>query len=276
MDCSTKTPPPKGNREMGRRLLPGESGLNVALVQAVLVELLEHQHQSGLAAELRMGQAVLDALFGGSFSAFGARSTTHHSYRALAQSDDLPMSHSRLRSAILLVDHVRKLPDALVESLNLSQHRALLPITDPERKVSLAVHAVQNKLGTRRLQALVSADLDRRYGGRKPGRRRLPAHVRRARRILTILRDLPPKPGARRDLHEHLSPRELRTLREGLVAMMGSLGDAGTSIQASSGLQRVSRSRTALPPAAMPTSPPTATTAIGTSTPAPRRSSATA
>lgn len=125
----------------------------------------------GLRTVVAIGRYILDTFFEGDPVQFSGRGAPGwRSFRELYGRNDLAMSRSFLSSSVQVMLQVEQLPGALAGQLNATQHRALLPVKDPEAKITLAREAVDESLSSRDLRRRVWDHLGpgSRPDGRKP------------------------------------------------------------------------------------------------------------
>ena len=214
--------------------LPGERVVDNQLVSG-LVEAINSKHaRRSLELALEIGQLVVDHLFNGNLSLAEARARGHASYRALAERDDLALSHSRLHKCVRVLVHVHQLGPELTERLTFSHHVALLPVRDLRDRQALARKAAAKGWTSRELR-VEAQRLHRKATGHRPGRPPLPDFMKQLRAVVRYSEQatetLPPvadihqvKPDQARELLVELDRQldRLQHLRDHVVARLGA------------------------------------------------------
>jgi hypothetical protein len=139
--------------------LPGATEVDAALVDQAVADLNAIYASKGIETARALGEYVVDRFFGGDVdeaTGFGPSGERHRSFRALAERDDLHVSHAHLWVSVRVLAQLRQLPDEVASALPLSHHRRLLAIHDEETKVRLAEEAVRNGLTVKALEAEVA------------------------------------------------------------------------------------------------------------------------
>lgn len=171
-------------------LLPGEGEVDRSLVEAAVQEVNRLYVQKGLETARVVGEYLLTTFFGGDADAFEAREGAHASFRALADHEDLRVSHSFLWYAVRLLPQLRMLPEPVAQALPLSHHRLLLHVKDDKTKQKLAERAVQKGLGKRELEDEIRKLRSKEREGAARGRKPLPTFVRAFNRLQKVTQDL--------------------------------------------------------------------------------------
>lgn len=125
--------------------------------------------RGGLDLARDVGRYILDAFFDGDYANFADPSSRKEtSFRALLERQDLLLGGATVYSFVRITHQLEHLPPELAGGLTLSQHRALLPLSDPEVKEILARRAVDEEWSVRDLTTEVRRRLPRSRRGRKP------------------------------------------------------------------------------------------------------------
>ncbi len=139
---------------------------------------------SGLELARDIGDYILRHFFEGDFEKFTNPSRSKAlSFRALLERQDLLLGAATLYVFVRISHHLKSLPDDVVSQLTLAQHRALLPLSDPESKVTLARQAIVQGWSSVVLREKVRKLLPRSRKGRKP----LPPLVKKVRQVARVL-----------------------------------------------------------------------------------------
>lgn len=155
---------------------------------------------SGLDLARDVGRYVPDTFFDGDYASFANPSSGKEiSFRALLERQDLLLGAATVYSFVRISHQLEYLPADLAARLTLSQHRALLPLPDPETRETLARRAVAEGWTVRHLMTEVRKRLPRSRRGRKP----LPAF---AKAIAKVAKTAAPS------LVEELTPDAVRRL----------------------------------------------------------------
>lgn len=171
-------------------LLPGEAEIDRSLVETAVQEVNRLYVQKGLETARVVGEYLLTTFFGGDADAFEAREGAHASFRALADHEDLRVSHSFLWYAVRLLPQLRALPEPVAQALPLSHHRLLLHVKDEKAKHKLAVRAAEKGLGKRELEEEIRKLRSKERDGAARGRKPLPSFVRAFNRLQKVTQDL--------------------------------------------------------------------------------------
>jgi len=161
--------------------LPAATEVDAALVDQAVADLNAIYASKGIETARALGEYVVDRFFGGDVDTatrFGASGARHRSFRALAERDDLHVSHAHLWVSVRVLGQLRQLPPDVASALPLSHHRRLLAIHDEETKVRLAEEAVRSGLTVKALEAEVAHARAQVATGAKRGRRPLPGWVK--------------------------------------------------------------------------------------------------
>lgn len=163
--------------------LPGEYREDEEFVRGAVQDINAMFTRKGLETAVAIGEYVLEHFFGGDPERFRERGRSHLSFRALANRDDLMVSHTFLWRSVALVDQLRQLPQDVAYQLSVSHHHALFPLKDREEKVRLATAAADQGWTKRELEAEVKEARLRTHGPSKAGRPALPAVVKGVKRL---------------------------------------------------------------------------------------------
>lgn len=184
------------------------------VVEEAVVWLNGAASRSGLGLAVEVRDYVIARFFGGSYEAFSDPSSVKPaSFRALAQRSDLEVSHATLYALVRVGEQARSLPAAVAEALSMRQHRALLPLADPEAKAALAAEALAHGWS--------AADIADEVRAQRPleeakGRPVVPPVVKQARALKRLL-----KAPALPEAGEVLTPKQRGEL-EGAAAALES------------------------------------------------------
>ncbi len=165
--------------------LPGESSVDVELVERTVNELNELHKTKGLETARAMGERLLAAFFAGEAQNFRDRGKDHLSFRALTGHEHLTVSYTFLYHAVGVVEQLGMLPPELGEALSFSHHKLLLPVHGRDAKLRLARRAVLKRLSVRAFDEDVRAWRERSDADQGPrrGRPRLPGFVKTLKRL---------------------------------------------------------------------------------------------
>lgn len=144
------------------------------LVTMLVSRIREIARRHGVGAALEMGDLVIEHLYGGDLEmARAGRPVRDGALQLLEQrleGSDVPIGTVRI--CVPLAVQYRDLSPQIGDALTLRQHRALLPIADPEDKRRVAAKAVASALSDDQIRAMVRAERGHRT---PPGRRPKPA-----------------------------------------------------------------------------------------------------
>jgi len=171
----------------------------------------------GLAAALELAELLLDAFFDGEPSAWRDEGGTHAGFRALLRDPALEPSTSTIWYALGVWEQYHALPREFADALSLAHHRALLPVRDAARKLTLAKAATRQGWSKRRLEKEVRALPDEPARGRP----RTPGFVRAAARVREGLAEAiaAPFPDEVRRLGAREARRAVKALRDDIQAL---------------------------------------------------------
>ena len=141
----------------------------------------------GLETAKTIGEYLLETFFDGDLEAIRDRSHNNHSFRKLAEREDLYPSATFLYTSVAVLDQLRVLPENVAEALPLSHHRLLLPIKDPEQKKTLAASAVERRMNCKQLNSSVEKVLSKQPKKSSGGRPRLPTLVKELRKLTRVV-----------------------------------------------------------------------------------------
>ena len=128
-----------------------------ALVAEAVTEVNRLYVERGLRAVRRLGTYLLETFFDGDPARFDAEQAHHLTWTALSRQPGLTAAPSTLWFAVRTVQQLDAFPAALGQALSASHHRRLVPVKDPEVKLSLAMAAVEQRWGVRRLADEIAA-----------------------------------------------------------------------------------------------------------------------
>lgn len=162
--------------------LPGAAKVDKKLLDEV-VEHVNHLHTAkGLELARAMGEYLVKTLFGGKLENFGAEKK-HASWRALAERDDILVSHSTLWYSVAILAQLRQLPEDIGTALSVSHHRRLLPVRDAKAKETLAKRVVEEGLTIAQLEKEVARQRKKEKKGDRRGRPAIPDYLKSLRRL---------------------------------------------------------------------------------------------
>lgn len=177
--------------------LPGEHTVDSQLVEATVERINRIYATKGLETARSIGEALLSTFFDGEQEVFEQRAASHHSFRAVAEHDQLRVSHSFLWYSVRLVPQLQALPHDIAHALPLSHHRLLLHVKDEDAKAQLAHRAVEQGMGKRELDLEIRR-LRNGQGnngqGKSPrrGRKPLPAFVKAFNQVQKAVHTIDP------------------------------------------------------------------------------------
>lgn len=210
--------------------VPVESAAEAeALAQEALRFIARLARRADLELMIEIGDYVVEKFFAGQLDLARSSSPTKpvalKRLEQLAGLEEIPVS--RLRVAISMSVQYRSLPVAVRDRLSVRQHRALLPVKDPQAKSKLAKQALSGKLSGDDLAKLVRSQHGPAQTGRKP-MGELERSLSAARRALvSSLVENALEPAKVRALEPSLRARlarDARTLRERLERIADALG----------------------------------------------------
>ncbi|MFZ4578141.1 MAG: hypothetical protein ACOYOB_07040 [Myxococcota bacterium] len=188
------------------------SDADVAKVDAAVRWLNAQVEASGLDLAAEVKRYVIETFFDGDYDRFIDPSRNKPlSFASLCQREDLELPAATLYRLIRIARQVEELPGDLGPRLTVRQHRALLPVTDPVRKVELARRAVEGDLTADKLEDAVREVQPTNKTGRPP----LPVLVKQNRQIQRLLGELH-EAGDEKQLVAGLKRTELEELAEAL------------------------------------------------------------
>jgi hypothetical protein len=161
-----------------------------ALVGAAVQEINRLYVQKGLETAREIGECLVRTFFGGDAEVFDAREAGHASFRALADHEDLRVSHSFLWYAVRLLPQLRALPETVAVALPLSHHRLLLHVKDEGQRARLAERAVSKDLSREQLAEEIRKLREKERVGAARGRKPLPGFVRAFNRLQKVAQEL--------------------------------------------------------------------------------------
>ncbi len=161
-----------------REVLPGGTTLDALALDRAVAHINSIYTQKGLKTATKIGRYVLDTFFAGDFESFRHEGKKHVTFRALAERDDLCVSHSFIWYAVAVLEQSGQLPSEITDALPFSHHKLLLPIKDNELKLQLAREAVAQKLSKRKLADRIRGLRRKTHAFSKAGRPPLPSFVK--------------------------------------------------------------------------------------------------
>jgi hypothetical protein len=178
---------------MNRRGISATSSpdLTIAVRQpdigALVSELRELYYVKGIELMLRIGELILDRLYGGDVTKWKSRGRKDFSFRKLQQYPDLPFKASMLSRAVSIYVLSRRRADLLALQ-NVSQtHLQELLNLDPSLQDDLIARVENEKWSVQRLRAAVIQSLP--PITKRAGRPRSPAFSRQLRNLKNIVED---------------------------------------------------------------------------------------
>lgn len=158
--------------------LPGGTVLDSIALDRAVAHINGIYTQKGLKTATKIGSYVLDMFFAGDFESFRHEGKKHVTFRALAERDDLCVSHSFIWYAVAVLEQSTQLPDDVSETLPFSHHKLLLPIKDLELKLELAREAVARRMSKRKLAERIRGLRRNSAAFSRAGRPPLPSFVK--------------------------------------------------------------------------------------------------
>ncbi|MCP4545624.1 MAG: sigma-70 family RNA polymerase sigma factor [bacterium] len=148
----------KSRRQAGKPEKAGELiPVDTDKVDAAVRYINERTIQSGIELAREVGDYVLETFFDGDFASFTNPSRSKStSFRALLERQDLLLGHAPIYGFGRVSHQLKTLPAEVVSRLTLIQHRALLPLPDPDRKEAMARRALDEGWSAEELEARVS------------------------------------------------------------------------------------------------------------------------
>jgi hypothetical protein len=148
-------------------------------------ELRELYYVKGIELMLRIGELILNHLYGGEISRWKSKSRKDFSFRKLQQHPDLPFKASMLSRAVSIYVLSRRRADLLALQ-NVSQtHLQEVLNLDPELQDELLSRVEQEKWSVQRLRAVVIESLP--STTKRAGRPRSPAFSKQLRNLRSIV-----------------------------------------------------------------------------------------
>jgi hypothetical protein len=166
--------------------LPGAAALAPELLDRAVDDINRLYRAHGLETARAIGEYVVATFFAGDLDAALGRARSHATWRALADRDDLLVSHSHLWSCVQVLEQRRRLPEGVGAALSISHHRRLLSVRDTEARARLAEAAVAEELTVRELEERVAAQRAAARVGERPGRKPLPKLVKALRALRRV------------------------------------------------------------------------------------------
>lgn len=145
--------------------------------------------RKGLEVVLEIGRFVLETVFGGDLTLVADRGKDHPTFRALAERDDLLMSHTSIWRAVRIVLQLPALPEEAAMRLPSTHHAMLLPVRDEATKADLAQLALDEGLSSREFEAWVKEARQKEKVDKRGGRKRLPAFVKTVHKVEKLAKD---------------------------------------------------------------------------------------
>lgn len=163
-----------------------------SLLDQVVQELTVAYVGGRLETAMRMGNIIVERIFGCDSARFQAEHKQHPSYRALAQGQDLVPSYSSLWYSVAVYEHARLTPSNTFKVLSLDHHRALAHVREAAERAEWADRAVRDGLSGDSLRDAIRASAKPRdEGGSSRGRPALPRLVKGLNKIDKLLASLP-------------------------------------------------------------------------------------
>lgn len=212
------------------RPLRGQDKVDKALLDQAVEHLNALHEEKALELVVEMGEYVLNTFFGGDTGNLGAEKV-HASWRALAKRDDLNVSHSQLWYSVAIVAQYRQLPAGVGKALNISQHRRLVAVQDPDAKLRLAKKAADDGLTVKQLEAEIARQRKKEKQSRG-GRPALPAHIKALRRLPKLVEPMTQVSVTADDV-ALVGTEQMEELRDQLVAQIETLSAAKREIDES-------------------------------------------
>jgi hypothetical protein len=172
--------------------LPGEAAVNKELVDAAVHKLNRLSTVLGLELMLKMGDYLLKHFYGDEPENVMKKGQNHMSFRALAEREDLLVSHATLWYAVRISCQYEFLPPDVADRLPVSHHKLLLPVRDQKTKKELAKKAVVNAMTKRNFAHIVQEARQKLPRGSAGGRPPLPGVVKALRKIDRALEEALP------------------------------------------------------------------------------------
>ena len=203
------------------------SDADQAKVDAAVRWLNQQVLASGLELAAEVKRYVLETFFDGDYERFADPSRGKPlSFSALCRREDLELGEATLHRLVRIARQVEELPGEIGRRLSISQHRMLLPVTDPALKVELAEKAVVEGLTVEELGEAVREAQPTNKSGRPP----LPVIVKQQRQIQRVLGRLG-EVGEDKLLVEGLKRSELEELAATLRASEKRLGELRGAVE---------------------------------------------
>ena len=208
--------------------LPGATKVDDKLVDSAVEEINRLHSAKGLELARAMGEYLVKTFFGGDLDNFGVEKS-HASWRALANREDLQVSHSTLWFSVAILAQLRQLPEDVGTALSVSHHRLLVPVRDPKAKERVARKAVEQGLTVSQFEAEV-AKVRKTEKRSKGGRPAIPPHLKALRRLPRLLEPVSEFAVTTDDV-ELLGQDRMKELLADLEAQISTLRAAQNEIQ---------------------------------------------
>jgi hypothetical protein len=166
--------------------LPGAIELAPELLDRAVGDINRIYSAHGLRTARELGEYLVATFFAGDLDAALTRARAHVTWRALADREDLLVSHSHLWSCVQVLDQLRRLPADVGAALPLSHHRRLLALRDDGARARLAEEAVAEQLTVRELEQRVAAQRAAAQVRERRGRKPLPGIVKAIRALRRV------------------------------------------------------------------------------------------
>ena len=169
---------PPGEQKGGRAAAKekaAEAPVDEALVDEAVAKINAIHVAKGLEAARETGEYIVQAFFGGSLEVSAGTAKKNPSFRALAEREDLNVSHSFLWYSVAVLGQLHQLPQKIGNALPMSHHRLLLPVKAAHAKVELATKAVESGLSKAAFATEVKAVRKEEIDPNRTGRPELPA-----------------------------------------------------------------------------------------------------
>jgi hypothetical protein len=189
---------PTDDPDLSSDQLPAPWELDTAPSQATPLALLvdgavDHINRiyirKGLEVAIEVGRYVLDTFFDGDSALVADHGKDQPTFRALADRDDLMMSHAAIWRAVRIAVQLPALPEQAATLLPYTHHTLLLPIRDRTTKAELAQAAINDGLTSRDFEARVKEARQAEKTDNRGGRQPLPAFVKTIRKVGRLVAD---------------------------------------------------------------------------------------
>jgi hypothetical protein len=121
-------------------------------LDAAVAEINRIYITGGLKTTVALGHYILDTFFDGNPETYHSKSENLPSFRALYKRNDLAVSRTLLGQSVNVALQVEQLPREIATRLNVTQHKALLPIKDHDVKLEFAQATLEEGLSGTAIQ----------------------------------------------------------------------------------------------------------------------------